>query len=211
MQPIPDYLKSLRALSPGDVLLGEQYRAWLRECGEDDEQFVAPKVQEAHSFLTGSGIGSGIGIGSGSGRGSGSGIGSGSGRGSGSGSGSGSGIGSGSGRGSGSWRGSGSGRGRDFNSEIFMEIGKAYLVHVGDWHTFVGRVVAQTGPMTYRLESVSKVCETNDGDNWHELAAGNTAARKKAKYEHYRTPVILPLSIAAFEYVGKTPQEEGLK
>ena len=89
-----------------------------------------------------------------------------------------------------------------------MEIGEAYLIHCGDWHTFVGRVVAQTGPFTYRLESVSKVCETNNGDNWHDLAAGVQTARKKAKYEHYTTPVILPLTIAAFLWVGKTPQED---
>ncbi len=89
-----------------------------------------------------------------------------------------------------------------------MEIGKAYLIHCGDWHTFCGRVARQTGPFTYTLVRVSKVAETNDGDNWEKLAGGDKAARKKATYKHYTTEVILPLSIVAFEWIGKLPQEE---
>jgi len=91
-----------------------------------------------------------------------------------------------------------------------MEIGKAYLVHCGDWHTFVGRCVAMISPVVYTMESVSKITETHDGDNWHLLAGGSQEARKKASYLHSTTRLIIPLTIAAHEWVGKTPQEEGL-
>lgn len=92
-----------------------------------------------------------------------------------------------------------------------MEIGQAYLLFCGDWHAFVGRVVAQIGPFTYRLESVSKIAETNNGDNWEKLAAGDKQERKRATYRHYTTPAVVPLTIAAFEWTGKLPQEEAAK
>lgn len=88
-----------------------------------------------------------------------------------------------------------------------MEVGKAYLVHCGDWHTICGRVVRQVGPFTYLMEGVSKIAETNNGDNWHDLAAGDAEARKAATYRHYKTIAIVPLSILAFEWIGKLPQE----
>jgi hypothetical protein len=91
-----------------------------------------------------------------------------------------------------------------------MEPGKAYIVHCGDWHTFVGRCVKQVGPMTYLFESVSKIHETNAGDNWERLAAGDRDARRAATYRHYAVPATVPLSIIAFEWVGETPQEAGL-
>jgi hypothetical protein len=150
--------------------------------------------------------GSGSGIGSGRGRGIGRGRGSGSGIGRGRGIGRGSGIGSGSGRGSGRVRGIGSGT-------IYpggqMRVGRCYLVHGGDWHTFVGRVREQLGPLTYELEGVSKVAETNNGDVWHELAAGDERLRRACDYRHHTTPVVVPLGIAAIEWVGKLPQEAG--
>lgn len=90
-----------------------------------------------------------------------------------------------------------------------MEKGKAYLIHLGDWHSICGRVVEQVGPQLYRMESVSKI-DTNAGDCWHELAAGNASLRKGCTYYHSTTPCIVPLSIFAQEWVGKTPQEEGL-
>lgn len=89
-----------------------------------------------------------------------------------------------------------------------MEVGEAYLVHCGDWHTFVGRVVAVVAPGVYKMEKVSKIQNTNAGDNWHLLTAGDEAARKAATYAHYTTPGNLPLVIACFEWVGKLPQEE---
>ncbi len=89
-----------------------------------------------------------------------------------------------------------------------MEPGKAYLVHCGDWHTIVGRCVKQVGPFTYLLRSVSKIADTKDGDNWEELAEGDTAARKKAAYKHYKVDTAVPLNVLAFEWLGKTPQEE---
>lgn len=92
-----------------------------------------------------------------------------------------------------------------------MEIGKAYLIHGGDWHTFVGRVVDHVGPLTYRLESVSKIYDTRNGDCWDRLAAGDKQLRAACDYRHYTTPTFVPLAIAAFEWVGKTPQEEGIE
>jgi hypothetical protein len=89
--------------------------------------------------------------------------------------------------------------------ESQVRVGKNYLVHCGDWHTYVGRVRDQVGPIVYELEQVSKVEETHGGDNWHLLAAGDKAARDAASYLHYDTPVCLPLSIAAFEWVGELP------
>lgn len=88
-----------------------------------------------------------------------------------------------------------------------MEVGKSYLFFCGDWHAFVGRVVSQTGPFTYQLEQASKISDTNNGDNWHTLASGDKAARKRATYQHYTTPVFIPLTIAAVEWEGKLPQE----
>ena len=91
-----------------------------------------------------------------------------------------------------------------------METGKAYLVHCGDWHTIVGRVVAQVGPFTYRMESVSKIAETNNGDCWEKLAEGDRALREACNYKHYKVVAIVPLNVLCFEWVGKTPQEDNL-
>lgn len=92
-----------------------------------------------------------------------------------------------------------------------MKVGHAYLLHAGDWHTFVFRVVAQSGPFTYYVEKLSKISETNNGDNWHLLAKGDTKARKAATYLHYEDdpedPHEVPLTIAAFHWEGKVPQE----
>jgi hypothetical protein len=163
----------------------------------------------------GIGIGSGRGIGIGSGSGIGSGIGIGIGRGSGRGRGSGSGRGRGSGRGSGSGSGrgsgSGSGSGQIITQRCVMRVGQAYLIHLGDWHTFVGRVKEQLGPLTYALESASKVDIEHLGDMWQELCdPKRSQIRTDAFYWHYTGEVIVPLSIAAIEWHGPTPQEQGL-
>lgn len=89
-----------------------------------------------------------------------------------------------------------------------MEVGKRYMLFCGDWHVFCGLCQEQLGPYTYKLVMVSKISETNNGDNWHEIAAGNEQARKRATYLHYATAGVYPLSIAAFEWEGKLPQEE---
>lgn len=87
-----------------------------------------------------------------------------------------------------------------------MEVGKAYLIHGGDWHTFVGRVVRQCGPLLYELEKVSKL-DTNSGDSWHLLAAGDERLRRGCTYFHSKTACFLPLTIFAQEWVGQVPQE----
>ena len=135
----------------------------------------------------------GIGIGSGSGRGSGIGIG----------------IGSGSGSGSGS--GIGSGIGKSVIQGVEMESGKAYLIHSGDWHSFVGRYVEQTSPLLHKFESVSKIRETNNGDCWGELAADMNGLREAIEVSHIYTSFELPISIGAMEWVGQTPQESEKK
>lgn len=165
---------------------------WLDEHGQDwaSAEMRSPlQVVRVCIGIDGIGGGRGSGIGSGGGRGSGSG----------------SGIGGGSGIG----RGIGSGRGSGINYEVKqMEIGQAYLFFCGDWHAFIGRVVAQTGPFTYRVEQASKVSDTNNGDNWHLLAAGDKKARAAASYHHYETAIYIPLTIAAVEWTGKLPSEK---
>lgn len=91
-----------------------------------------------------------------------------------------------------------------------MRVGEAYLVHLGDWHTFVGRVTEQVAPGIYEMTACSKISDTNNGDVWHELAAGDQSLRNRATYLHCKTPVMVPLTIAAIQWTGKTPQEEGL-
>jgi len=150
----------------------------------------------------------GIGSGSWGGGGRGSSIGIGSGSWGGGGRGSSIGIGSGKGRGgSGSWSWGGRGSGSTIYPGDTMRAGTAYIVHCGDWHTFVGRVTDQLGPLTYEMSHVSKIADTNDGDNWHLIAAGDKRARDTCTYHHYETPLVLPLSIAAIEWVGETPAE----
>jgi hypothetical protein len=197
---------------PGSAFAQAVARDWLLErCVEpvaDEAVLFRPlSVWDVWSF----GLGRGLGLGSGSGRGRGLGSGLGRGRGRGLGSGLGSGSGSGSGLGLGLGSGSGSGSGSEPYKVTHMRVGKAYLVHCGDWHTFVGRVTAQTGPHAYEMGSVSKISETNNGDCWHALAAGDKRLRRAARYEHYTTTAVIPLVIAAFEWLGATPQEEVAK
>jgi hypothetical protein len=159
-------------------------RDWLRDHGtpeaivQEAEPILTLRPWDIDRFL--SGIGSGRGIGSG--------------------------IGSGSGIGRGRGIGIGRGSGEPYEAKQ-MEPGKCYLVHCGDWHTLVGRCVRQVGPMTYLFESVSKIAETNNGDCWHQLAAGDKRLRKAATYQHYTTPCPIPLTIFATEWVGELPQE----
>lgn len=91
-----------------------------------------------------------------------------------------------------------------------MEVGKAYLIHCGDWHTFVGRVTRQVGPFVYEMEKSSKL-DTNAGDVWNQLAAGKDKAMRRAcTYWHDSTPRLVVLNISALEWLGKTPAEENL-
>jgi hypothetical protein len=161
---------------------------YLRDAGLPEcivAEAMLPVVLRFTGIYRGRGIGRGSGIGSGRGSGRGSGIGIGRGIG----------------------RGRGSGRGINNKGTMIMEIGKCYLIHCGDWHTYVGRVTAQVGPMTYRMEGVSKICETNNGDCWDELTAGNERLRAACSYKHYKVPAAVPLTIIAFEWAGKLPQE----
>lgn len=89
-----------------------------------------------------------------------------------------------------------------------MRIGKAYLVHCGDWHTFVGRVTEQIAPGIYEMWPVSKIAETNNGDCWEAMAGGDAKLRGAANYKHGKTPHVIPLTIAAMEWVGELPWKE---
>ena len=96
-----------------------------------------------------------------------------------------------------------------------MQIGKAYLLVTVDWFAWVGRVKAQIGPWEWEFESLSKISETNNGDCWQDLAAGDATARKRATYKHYQDlpgqPHILGMGVVCkLAWAGKTPQEEGL-
>ncbi len=187
---------------------------WLQEHDLDPWEAYGSttplRTYDFRSFGNNNGSGYGIGYGWGYGIGRGSGIGSDSGLGNGYGSGSDRGYGSGSDRGYGSDSDSDSGSGSGYGNPVtqgvlYMEIGKAYLVHCGDWHTFVGRVVKMLSPVVYLMKNVSKISNTNNGDNWHDLA--NNIDRDKATYLHYEGVVTIPLTIIAFEWVGKTPKE----
>jgi uncharacterized protein (TIGR02996 family) len=198
----PDYraLWLTVADNPGDRTPQAVLSDWLEESGLPamnrlEADVVIPITWfDIWRFGIGSGSGSGSGIGSGIGSGRGSGIGIGSGRGSGIGIGRGSGIGIGSG----------------IYGVHQLEIGKAYLFHCGDWHTFVGRLIRQVGPITYEIGASSKIHETNNGDCWDDLCAGNKELRRSCTYKHDKTPRFVLLSISASEWLGATPQEEGL-
>lgn len=213
----PDYAAIAQGIldNPGQTERRAMLADWLRDHGEIEvkcrETEEIPPVSRYVAFGRGNGRGIGSGGGGGVGSGGGSGGGVGVGGGSGSGIGIGTGYGIGNGRGSGRGRGSGSGRGNGYGiniERIPMETGKAYLVQTVDWFSWVGRVKRQVGPWEYEMELCSKISDTNNGDNWHLLAAGNEKARKAATYIHYTTPVILGIGVVAkIEWVGKTPQE----
>ena len=87
-----------------------------------------------------------------------------------------------------------------------MEPGKYYLIHSLDWHTFVGEYAEQVSPLLHRFVAVSKVSNTNNGDNWHELCADEPGTREAATFVHYANSAYLPISIIAFDWIGKLPQ-----
>ena len=118
--------------------------------------------------------------------------------------------------GRGSGIGSGIGSGRGSGSGIYpetgvMRIGQSYLVHLGDWHTFIGRVCDQLGPLTYEMEFASKVDIQNFGDRWHDLCAGDADLRAGATYWHQPGKVVIPLSIVAMEWAGDLPHPDAPK
>jgi uncharacterized protein (TIGR02996 family) len=206
----PDWRAFSRAIAarPGDHLPQLIAADWMRDHGATEAQ-----VGELWEPLTvtdrlpadcfGHGIGSGIGGGRGGGRGSGSGRGRGSGGGRGRGSGSGRGRGSGRGSGSGIGSGIGSGRGRGTE----MEPAKNYLILTVDWYAWVGRCVRQVGPYEYEFEQVSKF-DTNAGDVFGEIAAGDETLRRGCTYQHFQGKALLGLGrVGVFEWVGKLPQE----
>lgn len=98
-----------------------------------------------------------------------------------------------------------------------MQVGKAYLIETVDWFAWVGRVKRQIGPWEYEMEGCSKISDTNAGDVWQQLAAGDQQARKAATYIHYADGdgetdgVILGMGVVMKTgWKGKTPKEEGL-
>lgn len=93
-----------------------------------------------------------------------------------------------------------------------MKIGKRYLVHLGDWHTFVGEVAEQLGPLTYELRWASKVDLTHaGGDVWDRYCAGDADVRAAAQHWHYPGAAVVPLSIVAMEYTGDLPHPDAPK
>lgn len=90
-----------------------------------------------------------------------------------------------------------------------MRVGKNYLVHLGDWHTFVGHCSEQLGPLTYALTFASKVDIEQYGDRWHDLCKGDDKTlRLGAKYWHQPGECIVPLSICAIEWFGDLPHPD---
>ena len=88
-----------------------------------------------------------------------------------------------------------------------MEPGKCYMILTVDWYAFVGRCVRQIGPWEYGFELVSKF-DTNAGDVFGEIAAGDETLRRNATYQHFSGEAILGMGrVAVFEWVGALPQE----
>ena len=86
-----------------------------------------------------------------------------------------------------------------------MKPGNNYLIHCGDWHTFVGRYVEQVSPLLHRFEDVSKVWDTNNGDNWHDLCNDEPGTREAATFIKYEVAATMPIAIVAFDWVGDLP------
>lgn len=88
-----------------------------------------------------------------------------------------------------------------------MESGKCYLILTVDWFAFAGRCLRQIGPWEYEFEKVSKF-DTNAGDVFGEIAAGDELLRQRASYQHFRGKAILGMGrVAVLEWVGQLPQE----
>ena len=189
------FLKSISA-NPGNPIERAVFADYCDENGLDRwEAFGFPfplKATDVYSFgILEEGSGSGTGRGIGGGKGIGLGLG---------------GVGRGSGSGSGI--GLGGGSGNHNQGKLFMEPGKAYIVHCGDWHTIVGRCVRMVSPVVYVMDGCSKISDTGGGDNWHLLAANAKGTRDKATYLHIKGEVVVPLAIFAMPWEGATPAEE---
>lgn len=88
-----------------------------------------------------------------------------------------------------------------------MEPGKNYLILTVDWYAWVGRCVRQVAPYEYEFEYVSKF-DTNAGDVFGEIAAGDKDLRDRATYQHFRGSALLGLGrVGVFDWVGQLPQE----
>ena len=89
--------------------------------------------------------------------------------------------------------------------------GNNYLIHSGDWHTWVGTYVKQVTPLLYSFKNLSKIDDTNNGDSWHELVADIGNSRAEATFIHYpnldEDLYQIPISIIAMPWKGPTPQE----
>lgn len=91
-----------------------------------------------------------------------------------------------------------------------MEVGKCYLIFTVDWFAWVGRMVRQIGPWEYEFESVSKF-DTEQGDVFGEIAAGDMEMRRRCSYQHFQGKCILGQgAVGKIPWAGNTPQEDGL-
>ncbi len=88
---------------------------------------------------------------------------------------------------------------------LYMEVDKTYLVCCKDWYAFVGRVIEMLSPVVYLMDNVSKISNIDKDCNIRNL--DNNIDRDKATYLHYEGIVTIPLTIAAFEWIGETPKE----
>ena len=103
--------------------------------------------------------------------------------------------------------GMGTGSGRGTNEVNEMQSGKNYLILTVDWYAWVGRCVRQVGPYEYEFEQASKF-DTNAGDVFGEIAAGDKGLRSRATYQHFQGKAILGMGrVAVFEWAGQLPQE----
>lgn len=81
-----------------------------------------------------------------------------------------------------------------------------YLIHSAQGHTWVGQFVRQTTATLYLFTNVSKISQTNNDDNWHELAVGNSQAREDASYIHYEVDMNICIAVCAMDWKGDLPK-----
>jgi hypothetical protein len=78
-----------------------------------------------------------------------------------------------------------------------------------DWYAFCGRCLRQVSAFEYAFELVSKF-DTNRGDVFGEIAAGDKELRRAASYQHFSGEVLLGHGrVAVLAWADKLPQEKG--
>ena len=81
-------------------------------------------------------------------------------------------------------------------------VGKRMMIFCGLAFTFVGDVVEQTGPFSFRIDDASMIVRTG-GTPWDELASGK--GRDSASFREYGTIHVGPQFSFSCEWAGDLP------